>query len=79
MWENIKTQFIEKFIEEIKCQDNWDTFRKHIAEEKIEEYIIFPLLKRFTMYIKNYAIIFLGVHILLILLIILNIFIAVKK
>lgn len=76
MWENVKIQVIEKIIEEIKSQDNWNLLKKHIAEEKIEEYIIYPLLKKFNIHIKKYVIIFITVHILIILLILLNIFIS---
>lgn len=77
MWENIKIQVIEKIIEEIKSQDNWNLLRKHIAEEKIEEFIIYPLLKKFNSHIKKYVIIFIAIHVLLILLIMFNIFISV--
>lgn len=76
MWENVKIQVIEKIIDEIKSQDNWNLLKKHIAEEKIEEYIIYPLLKKFNIHIKKYAISFIAVHVLIILLILLNIFIS---
>lgn len=76
MWENVKIQVIEKIIEEIKSQENWNLLKKHIAEEKIEEYIIYPLLKKFNIHIKKYVIIFVAVHVLIILLILLNIFIS---
>lgn len=76
MWENVKLQIIDKIINEIKKQDNWNFLKKHIAEEKIEEYIIYPLLKRFNSHTKKYVIIFVAVHVLIILLIILNIFIS---
>ena len=79
MWEDIKQQLLQKIVDEFKNENNWTLLRNHIAENDVEEYIITPLLKKFNSFIKKYVIIFVGVHVLIILLIIFNIFLSLYR
>ena len=66
MWNNIKQQLVEKIIEEFKSQHNWDMLKKHIADDNIENYLIFPLMTKFNVHLKKYMIIFVAFQILII-------------
>lgn len=76
MWSVFKQQLVDRLIEELKSQHNWDLFKKHIGDDSIEKYLIFPLLTKINVHFKKYVIIFISVHVLIILLIIFNIFIS---
>ena len=76
MWNNIKQQMVDKIMEEFQSQHNWDLLKKHIADDKIDKYLIYPLITKFNSHLRNYLIIFIAIHVLIILLIIFNIFIS---
>lgn len=76
MWSVFKQQLVEKIIEEFKSQHNWDTIKKHVGDDALDKYLILPLLTKLNIHFKNYVIIFIAVHVLIILLIIFNIFIS---
>ena len=79
MWSVFKQQLIDKIIEEFKSQHNWDMLKKHVADDILEKYLIFPLLTKLNIHLKKYVIIFIAVHVLIILLIIFNIFINLYR
>jgi hypothetical protein len=76
MWNIIKQQLVEKIIEEFKSKNNWNILKKHITDDAIDKYLIFPLLKKINTHLKKYIIIFVAIHLLIILLILFNILIT---
>ena len=76
MWDIIKQQLVEKIIEEFKSKNNWDMIRKHVTDDAVDKYLVFPLLTKLNTHLKKFIIIFVAIHLLIILLIIFNIFIS---
>lgn len=78
-WSNIKEQVLKGLKAELSSQVNWDTVKQCFADDAIDEYIIIPLLTKLNIYLKNYVIVFISIHILIISLIIFNIFICLYR
>lgn len=78
-WKEIKKQIIDNVKKEFYSQKNWNILKDFFSDEAIDEYIIIPLLTKLNIHLKKYMIIFIGIHILIISLIILNIFICLYK
>ena len=78
-WKEAKKQIIDNIKKELYCQKNWESIKEIFTDELIDENIIIPLLTKLNIYLKKYMIIFVGIHVLIISLIIINIFICVYK
>lgn len=78
-WKEAKRQIIDNIKKELYCQENWESIKQIFTDEMIHENIIIPLLTKLNIYLKKYLIIFIGIHVLIISLIIINIFICLYK
>jgi len=78
-WTDVKSQMLNSIKEELYCEKNWNFLSQYFTDEKLDNYIIIPLLTKLNIHLKNYVLIFLGIHLLLILLILFNIFLSLCK
>jgi hypothetical protein len=77
MWDSLKKQIFEKIINEIKSKNTWETLKKYIEDDTIDQFLILPILKKINNHLNKYLIIFIAINILIMILIITNILITI--
>ncbi len=77
MWETLKKQLIEKFINEVKSKHTWETLQQYINDETIDKFLITPILSKINNHLNKYLMLFIAINILIMLLILTNIFITI--
>jgi len=77
MWETLKKQLIEKFINEVKSKHTWETLKQYINDDTIDKFIITPILSKINNHLNKYLILFIAVNVLIMILILTNIFITI--
>ena len=77
MWDTLKKQLVEKFINEIKSKNTWDILKEHFGDDAIEKFLIIPILNKINNHLNKYLILFIIINILIMILVITNIFITI--
>jgi nitrate/nitrite-specific signal transduction histidine kinase len=77
MWETLKKQLIEKFINEVKSKQTWETLKQYINDDTIDKFIITPILSKINNHLNKYLMLFIAVNVIIMILILTNIFITV--
>jgi hypothetical protein len=77
MWDSLKKQIFEKIINEIKSKNTWETLKKYIEDDAVDQFLILPILKKINNHLNKYLMIFIIINILIMILIITNIFITI--
>ena len=78
MWEIVKKQLIEKFINEVKSKHTWEILKQHIGDDTIDEFFIAPILNKINNHLNKYLMLFIGINVLILILIVTNIFITIN-